>query len=351
MKETVAWENDTVVLLDQTKLPQEESYVVCDTYPVVVQAIRTMVVRGAPAIGVAAAMGIALGALHLTASSGETFIQQFEVICDEFARTRPTASNLFWAIQRMRRLVAVHSHEGIETLKQLLRREAIAIAEEDVCCNRQMGQVGKGLIRDGATVLTHCNAGALATVGYGTALGVIRAAHEEGKQVRVMACETRPLLQGARLTAWELKESSIPVTVITDNMAGYAMRKGYISCVLTGADCICANGDVVNKIGTYSLAVLAHEHSIPFYVAAPLSTLELNRRRGHEVPIEERDAREVTHIGEKNILPVGVGVWNPAFDVTPAKYVSAIITERGMVTKPYRRSLSALNRSSARGGG
>ena len=339
MIKTIAWENDRVILLDQTKLPFEETYLVCDSYAAVAESIKKMVVRGAPAIGVAAAMGIALGALCIKTREYDGFKQRIEKVCQEFAQTRPTAVNLFWAIERMKNLVITHSDRSVKELKSLLRKEAVKIGEEDIKINRQIGQVGKGLIKDGYAVLTHCNAGALATAGYGTALGVIRAAFEESKKVKVLACETRPFLQGARLTAWELKQSGIPVTVITDGMAGYAMQKKQIDVVITGADCICLNGDVANKIGTYSLAVLAKEHKIPFYVAAPLSSVNLSFREGEAVSIEERDEKEVTHIEGKRIVPEGVKVWNPAFDITPSKYVSAIITEKEIVRRPYEKNL------------
>jgi methylthioribose-1-phosphate isomerase len=342
MIKTIAWKNDRVILLDQTKLPFEETYLVCDSYDAVVESIKKMVVRGAPAIGVAAAMGIALGALCIKAREYDEFKQRIEKVCQEFAQTRPTAVNLFWAIERMKNLVITHSDRSVKELKSLLRKEAVKIGEEDIKINRQIGQVGKGLIKDGYAVLTHCNAGALATAGYGTALGVIRAAFEENKKVKVLACETRPFLQGARLTAWELKQSGIPVTVITDGMAGYAMQKKQINVVITGADCICLNGDVANKIGTYSLAVLAKEHKIPFYVAAPLSSVNLSFREGEAVSIEERDEKEVTHIEGKRIVPEGVKVWNPAFDITPSKYVSAIITEKEIVKRPYKKNLRKL---------
>lgn len=339
---TIAWEKDKVVLLDQTRLPLEETYLVCGDYYAVAEAIRRMVVRGAPAIGVAAAMGIALGALSIKGNAYDAFRQQVEKICQEFAHTRPTAINLFWAIERMKNLVSVHSGKRVEELKVLLKQEALKIGEEDIQINRRIGEVGKELIKDGDAVLTHCNAGALATAGYGTALGVIRAACEEGKKVRILACETRPFLQGARLTAWELRESGIPTTVITDSMAGYAMQKRKIGLVLTGADCVCLNGDVANKIGTYSLAVLAKEHSIPFYVAAPLSSINFGCEKGEAVSIEERDEREVTHMGGKRVVPEGIQVWNPAFDITPAKYISAIITEKGVAESPYRSNLKKL---------
>jgi len=327
MIKTIAWKGDKVILLDQTKLPLEETYLVCGEYREVAEAIRKMVVRGAPAIGVAAAMGIALGALSAKAPTYDEFTHQFERICQEFAKTRPTAVNLFWAIERMKKLVITHRAKGVEEIKSLLKKEARVIGEEDIKINQRIGRSGKKLIKDGDTILTHCNAGALATAGYGTALGVIRAAFEEGKHLSVIACETRPFLQGSRLTAWELKKSGIPVTVITDGMAGYAMQKLKINSVITGADCICLNGDVANKIGTYGLAVLAGEHGIPFYVA---------------VPLEERDGGEVTHIGGRRVVPEGVGVWNPAFDITPSRYVRAIITEKGIVRRPYIRSIKKL---------
>jgi methylthioribose-1-phosphate isomerase len=342
MIKTVAWEKDRVILIDQTKLPVEHVYIICEDYSSVAAAIKTMVVRGAPAIGVAAAMGIALGALHSKASTYDEFKEQFDTICHAFAQTRPTAVNLFWAIDHMQKLVIAHSDKSVKELKSLLIDEACTMGEEDIQINRQIGRVGKELIGDGDTILTHCNAGALATAGYGTALGVIRAAHEEGKKIRVIACETRPFLQGARLTAWELKESGIPVTVITDSMAGYAMHKKKITSVITGADCICSNGDVANKIGTYSLAVLAREHHLPFYVAAPFSTVSLTCARGDGVAIEERDRGEVTHIAGQRITPEDVDVWNPAFDITPSKYISALITEKGLVKRPYKRNLGKL---------
>ena len=342
MADTLFWENDRVMLLDQTKLPVEQVYLACEDYRAVAAAIQGMVVRGAPAIGVAAAMGIALGALRTRAADRNDFRRQFEEICGDFAKTRPTAVNLFWAIDHMKRLVDAHGDSSIESLQGLLKAEAIRMAEEDISINRRIGAMGKELISNGDTVMTHCNAGALATAGYGTALGVIRAAHEEGKKIAVFACETRPYLQGARLTAWELKEIGIPVTVITDSMAGHAMRTKGIALVITGADCVCANGDVANKIGTYSLAILAREHGIPFYVAAPLSTINMRRKTGADVSIEERSPREITHFGEKRIVPEGVNVWNPAFDITPAKYLSGLVTEKGIIRKPYKRNLARL---------
>ena len=340
--DTIFWEKDRVLLLDQTRLPLEKVYLTCDDHRAVAAAIRDMVVRGAPAIGVAAAMGIALGALRIRAADRDDFRRRFEEICGEFAATRPTAVNLFWAIDRMKRLVDAHGGGSLESLQERLKQEALKMAGEDIGINRRLGAMGRELIRNGDTLLTHCNAGALATAGDGTALGVIRAAHEEGKKIEVFACETRPFLQGARLTAWELKESGIPVTVITDSMAGHAMRTKKIALVITGADCVCANGDVANKIGTYSLAVLAREHGIPFYVAAPVSTINMRRKTGDEVSIEERSPVEMTHFGGKRIVPEGVSVWNPAFDITPAKYLSGLITEKGIIRKPFKRNLAGL---------
>lgn len=331
-----------MVLLDQTRLPLEEVYLACDDYHAVAKSIEKMVVRGAPAIGVAAAMGIALGALSIRARAYGEFKKKMDRICREFARTRPTAVNLFWAIDRMNSLVVAQSEKSIEELQSLLKREALKIGEEDIAINRQIGQLGKKLVKNGSTVLTHCNAGALATAGYGTALGVIRAAHESGKKIDVVACETRPFLQGARLTAWELKKSSIPVMVITDGMAGYAMQKKQIDLVITGADCICLNGDVANKIGTYSLAVLAKEHRIPFYVAAPISSMNPRFADGQSIVIEERDGKEVSHVAGKRMIPKGVPVWNPAFDITPSRYIAAIITEKGIVRRPYKKNIKNL---------
>ncbi|MGH9833734.1 MAG: S-methyl-5-thioribose-1-phosphate isomerase, partial [Blastocatellia bacterium] len=300
--------------------------------------------RGAPAIGVAAAMGVALGARDTQASSAEEFDKAFNQICDVIGSTRPTAVNLFWAIERMRNLCANlrSDNRPLDEIRARLIEESKLMHEEDVETNRAMGRHGAELIADGATVLTHCNAGALATAGYGTALGVIRAAVEAGKRVAVFADETRPFLQGARLTAWELDKDGIPVTLITDNMAGHFMKRGDINCVIVGADRITANGDVANKIGTYSVAVLAKENGIPFYVAAPISTLDLKLESGDEIPIEERDEREVTHVKEVQLAPPGINVANPAFDVTPNRYIAAIITERGVARPPFAESLKRL---------
>ena len=336
---TIEWRNGSVVMIDQRLLPSREVYRVYRDHREVARAIKDMVIRGAPAIGVAAGMGIALGARALRPGD---LSRDFERLCRAFAATRPTAVNLFWAIERMRRVFTRNQHRPIDTLRTLLEREALAMHDEDVAANRRMGEYGAALIEDGATILTHCNAGALATAGYGTALGVVRAAREAGKRVQVIACETRPFLQGARLTAWELKRDRIPVTLITDNMAAHFMQRGRVSCVVVGADRVAANGDVANKIGTYTVAVLAKEHGIPFYVAAPISTVDLDTPDGSKIPIEQRASTEVTHLAGKQIAPDAVRVENPAFDVTPSKYVAAIITERGVARAPYEESLAEL---------
>jgi methylthioribose-1-phosphate isomerase len=344
MLPTIEWKDDSVVMIDQRKLPCEEVYVTCRTANEVAKAIKTMVIRGAPAIGVAAAMGIALGMRRSKATGTKQFATEFQKTCDLMAGTRPTAVNLFWAIDRMKKAFAEAAQGGgsVDEIKQRLTREALAIHDEDVQSCRTMGAHGADLVPEDARILTHCNAGALATAGYGTALGVIRAAAEQGKKVAVMADETRPFLQGARLTAWELVKDGIDTTVITDNMAGAMMRLGNVDLVVVGADRIAANGDVANKVGTYGVAVLAKEHGIPFYVAAPISTVDLNTQDGGGIPIEERNDREVTHVGSSRLTPEGARVRNPAFDVTPAKYVTAIITERGIARPPYSESLSRL---------
>lgn len=336
---TIEWVEDAVVMIDQRFLPGKETYVRCLTYQEVANAIRDMIIRGAPAIGVAAAMGIALGAVSLHAGTFDDFYMEYEKICDVMAATRPTAVNLFWAVDRMKRFCCANKDTEIRNLKRLLKDEALRIFKEDLEINKGIGRNGNPLIPNGARILTHCNAGALATAGYGTALGVVRAAHEAGKNIRVFADETRPFLQGARLTTWELMKDSIPVTLITDNMAGYYMKKGMIDLVIVGADRIAGNGDTANKIGTYSVAVLAREHNIPFYVAAPISTLDLSLKNGDEIPIEERNIREVTHIFDCQIAPDGINVLNPAFDVTPGRYIKAIITERGIVEAPFEEGL------------
>ena len=334
MVPTVEWKDGAVRLLDQSRLPTHVEFVECRDYRAVAQAIRELKVRGAPAIGVTAAMGVALGAQAVADTDYDTFANEVRKICDHLAASRPTAVNLFWALARMKDTLAALRNKTIAEIKTELVRESQAILEEDIALCKAMGRHGATLIHSGQTVLTHCNAGALATAGYGTALGVIRAAWEQGKQIRVIADETRPVLQGARLTAWELMQDKIPVTLITDNMAGALMRQGKIQLCVVGADRIAANGDVANKIGTYSVAVLARAHNIPFYVAAPYSTIDLNTASGADIPIEQRNPLEVTAIhGSHPVAPEGVEVFNPAFDVTPADLITGIITERG-VFKP-----------------
>jgi len=334
MVPTVEWKDGAVRLLDQSRLPAVVEFLDCHDYQTVADTIRTLKVRGAPAIGVTAAMGVALGAQAINAMDYSSFAQAVFKICDELATTRPTAVNLFWAIERMRHKLESLRAQPVSAIKQALVVESQAILEEDIRLCKTMGQHGAELIRDGQTVLTHCNAGSLATAGYGTALGVIRTAWEQGKKIKVIADETRPVLQGARLTAWELMQDQIPVTLITDNMAGSLMRQGNIHLCVVGADRIAANGDVANKIGTYSVAVLAKAHNIPFYVAAPYSTIDMKTKSGADIPIEQRHPSEVTTIhGSHPVAPKDVVVYNPAFDVTPAELVTAIITERG-VFKP-----------------
>lgn len=342
MFKTVEWKNNSIVMIDQRLLPNEEVYRTYTDYLDVAEAIRAMVVRGAPAIGVAAAMGVALGAFQINAKGRKEFVKEFEKICKVMASTRPTAVNLFWAIDRMKRVVKANIGMSPDELKERLVCEAKEIHDEDIEINKKMGRHGSKLIKNKATVLTHCNAGALATAGYGTALGVIRAAIEDGKKIKVFADETRPFLQGSRLTAWELMKDGIDTTLITDNMAGYMMKKGLIDLVIVGADRIAANGDTANKIGTYSVAVLAKEHKIPFYVAAPISTIDLNIKHGDKIPIEERDIREVTHIKDIPIAPKNIKVKNPAFDVTPNRLITAIITEKGVARKSFEKSLKRM---------
>jgi methylthioribose-1-phosphate isomerase len=342
MIQTLEWTDSGVRFIDQTKLPTEETYILCKTHQQVADVIRNMVVRGAPAIGVAAAMGIALGVKNSKASTVGELKAEFEEISDVLGKTRPTAVNLFWAIARMRDRFESLRIRPVPQIKQALVEEARRMHAEDIRANQAMGRHGAGLMPASGGVLTHCNAGALATCGYGTALGVIRAAIEQGKKIHVYADETRPFLQGSRLTAWELMKDGIPTTVISDNMAGAIMKQGKIGAIVVGADRIARNGDVANKIGTYTVAVLAHEHAIPFYVAAPFSTIDLATSDGDKIPIEQRSASEVTHIAGKQMVPDGVQVENPAFDVTPAKYVTAIITERGIVRAPYEESLRKL---------
>ena len=342
MIQTLEWTDKGVRFIDQTKLPTEEIYVVCKTHEQVADAIRTMIVRGAPAIGVAAAMGIALGAKDSKAETVGDLKRDLDQICDNMGKTRPTAVNLFWAIRRMQEKFERLRIRPIAQIKQELVEEAKRMHAEDIAANQAMGRHGATLMPSEGGVLTHCNAGALATAGYGTALGVIRAAVEQGKKIHVYADETRPFLQGSRLTAWELMKDGIPTTVISDNMAGAMMRQGKIGAIVVGADRIAANGDVANKIGTYSVAVLAKENGIPFYVAAPISTVDLACATGEKIPIEQRNAREITHIAGKQMTPDGVSIENPAFDVTPAKYISAIITEKGIAREPYAQSLPRL---------
>jgi methylthioribose-1-phosphate isomerase len=335
--ETIAWTPDGVVMIDQTRLPNETAFVTCRTYVEVADAIRNMVIRGAPAIGVAAAMGVALGALH-----SEDLETDMPIICDTLAKTRPTAVNLFWGIDRMRVLYLSMRDAPLGEIRASLVAEAQKIRQEDIAINEAMGRHGAPLVPDGKTVLTHCNAGALATAGFGTALGVIRAAVRMGKRIDVFAGETRPFLQGSRLTAWELQRDGIETTVITDGMAGHFLKTGRIGCVVVGADRVAANGDVANKVGTYGVAVLAKENNVPFYVAAPVSTLDLSLTSGDAIPIEERAAKEVTHVQGVLVAPEGIRVANPAFDVTPNRYITAIITERGVARAPYTESLRSL---------
>lgn len=344
MLPTIEWRDGAVVMIDQRKLPAEEVYVECRTAPEVAKAIKTMVIRGAPAIGVAAAMGLALGVETSKATGTQKLATEFYRLCELMAATRPTAVNLFWAIDRMKAsfAAAVTAGESVNQIKARLIAEARAIHDEDVASCRAIGEHGADVVADGSHVLTHCNAGALATAGYGTALGVIRGAVERGKKVAVFADETRPFLQGARLTAWELVKDGIDTTVITESMAAPLMRDGRINLVVVGADRIAANGDTANKVGTYTVALVAREHKVPFYVAAPVSTIDLDTPDGRQIPIEERPAREVTHVKAVRLAPEGAKVFNPAFDVTPHALITGIITERGIARPPYTESLAAL---------
>jgi len=341
MLPTIDWQDDAIVMIDQRKLPTAEVWVRCTSATEVARAIKTMVIRGAPAIGVSAAMGIALGMRKSKATGTRAFAAEFQKICDMMAATRPTAVNLFWAIERMKQTFAAVAQAGasVDEIRARLEAESRAIHDEDVESCRAMGRHGAAFVPDGARILTHCNAGALATAGYGSALGVIRAAVEAGKKVSVYADETRPFLQGARLTAWELVRDGIDTTVITDNMAGYMMQQRLIDLVIVGADRIAANGDFANKIGTYSVAVLAKAHGIPLYVAAPVSTVDLATPDGSGIPIEERPIREVTHVGPTRVAPEGAKIRNPAFDVTPHAYLRAIFTEKGVCEAPFTESL------------
>ena len=342
MIKTVEYVDGKVRMIDQTRLPLEKVFVDCKTIEDVDNAIRTMIIRGAPAIGVAAAMGVSLGAESIEAKDFATFYTELEKKCDALAKSRPTAVNLAWGIERMKRTARESKNLGIPELKQKLKQEALDICEEDIAANKAMGEFGQSLIDDNSTVLTHCNAGALATAGFCTALGVIRAAVNAGKNINVLANETRPFLQGARLTVWELMEDRIPVKLITDGMSGFFMRKDEIDVVVVGADRIAGNGDVANKIGTYMVAVMAQKHGIPFYVAAPISTLDLSLASGEEIPIEERSADEVAYVNNKRITPEGASIAHPAFDVTPNDLVTAIITDKGIAKPPYTESLKKL---------
>jgi len=342
MVKTIEWKDNTVRMLDQTLLPNKVVYKTYRDYKAVADAITRLVVRGAPAIGVAAAMGVALGALKIKAKDIPAFKKELSKVTKKLAASRPTAVNLFWAIERMERFVEESTTTNVEVLKKKLIAEAKRVLREDIAINKLIGKNGGELIKNNWTILTHCNAGSLATGGYGTALGVIRGAKAAGKKIKVFADETRPVLQGSRLTAWELMEDKIDVTLITDNMAGALMHQGLIDCVVVGADRIASNGDVANKIGTYSVAVLARAHGIPFYVAAPLSTIDTNIKTGEEIPIEERDSTEVTHVQGKRIAPLKCKVRNPAFDVTPAWLVNGIVTEKGVVKAPYKSGIKKL---------
>lgn len=347
MIQPVLWKNNKVVLIDQNALPASEKQVICSNYREVVAAIKDMTVRGAPAIGVAAAMAAALGALSLPPKPLEAFEEKFNKICDEIATARPTAHNLFWTLRQMRKALENIKTSGKNNPALHLVKEAKRICAEDEAINKQMGKNGRVLLAAGDSILTHCNAGALATAGYGTALGVIRAAFAEGKKLHVYVDETRPLLQGARLTAWEMQKEKIPATLITDNMAGYLMRQGKIDKIIIGADRIARNGDTANKIGTYSLAVLARAHRLPFYVAAPVSTFDFTLRNGAEIPIEERNPEEVKQIRGIILSPPEINVYNPAFDVTPAKWITAFITEKGILTAPFGRAIARLRKGGA----
>ncbi len=342
MVDTIAWEDAGEVMNDPRVLPPEETFLTLEDYNEVAEAIQSLVIRGAPAIGVAAAMGVAIGVKKADPANLDV---EFQQICETLAATRPTAVNLFWAIERMKRLYESMRGKPYEEVRDMLIAEAKQMKLDDIAINQAMGRNGADLVADGKTVLTHCNAGALATAGYGTALGVIRAAVEAGKKIDVFADETRPFLQGARLTAWELQQDNIPTTVITDNMAGHFLRSGRIGCVVVGADRIAGNGDVANKIGTYSVAVLAKENKIPFYVAAPISTLDMSLSSGDQIPIEQRPTTEVSEMGGVQLTPAEINIENPAFDVTPNQYVTAIITERGVARAPFVDSLRALANS------
>ncbi|MZG31223.1 MAG: S-methyl-5-thioribose-1-phosphate isomerase [Nitrospinae bacterium] len=342
MIKTIEYVDGVVRMIDQTRLPSEKVFVDCKTIEDVEHAIKTMIIRGAPAIGVAAAMGVSLGADTINASSFDEFYAVMEKQCNKLGKSRPTAVNLAWAIKRMKRVAQDSKDLPVPELKSRLKEEALTILTEDISINESMGKHGQTLVENGNVILTHCNAGALATAGFGTALGVIRASVNAGKNINVLANETRPFLQGARLTAWELKEDNIPVKLITDNMCGFFMKNGEVDLVVVGADRIAGNGDIANKIGTYMVAVLAKENNIPFYVAAPVSTLDLSLTSGDEIPIEERSAEEVVNINKKRIAPEDIDVAHPAFDITPNELVTAIITEQGIAHPPFTESLKAM---------
>ncbi len=339
---TIEWKDSMVTMIDQRKLPNEEIYLECKTYEGVADAIKSMAIRGAPAIGVAAAMGIALGAIRFRGSDKFEFKEHMDEVMNVLSKTRPTAVNLFWSINQMRTLLNINKDKSIDELKEIVVNNAKQIYEDDIKICKMIGENGSELLKDGMTVMTHCNAGALATAGYGTALGVIRSAIEKGKNINVIANETRPFLQGSRLTAWELSKDNIPVTLITDNMAGYVMKNKKVDAVVVGADRVASNGDVANKIGTYSLSILAKDHNIPFYVAAPLSTIDWSCESGEYIPIEERNKEEITHIGDKRIA-ADINVYNPAFDITPHENIKSIITENGVAFNPLESNLKKIN--------
>jgi len=344
MYQPIQWKNDHILLLDQTRLPGEEVYIECRDIDAAADAIKRLAVRGAPALGVVAAMAVALEARNIQSSSTEGFYQELRKLCDRILSTRPTAVNMAWSLKRVQDTLQKTHISDISALKKLLEQEALAIFKEDIEANRQIGRHGQELVPDSATIVTICNTGSLATAGYGTAFGVMRAAAESGKKILVVSCETRPLLQGCRLTAWELQKNNIPFVLITDSMAGYYMKKRGANLVIIGADRIAANGDAANKIGSYSLAILAHHHQVPFYVAAPLSTIDPDTRQGEDIQIEERKPEEITCIGTQRIAPHGTAVWNPAFDVVPSSLIAGFITEKGVLRPPYQESLQKVLR-------
>jgi len=337
---TIEWKDDKVILIDQRKLPTEEAYNAYDDYLSLAHAIENMTVRGAPAIGVTAAMGVALGAMGIGVKTFDEYYEKLITICDRLGKTRPTAVNLFWAIDRMKACALANKEKTVDEITKVLKEEALKIYAEDIKSNRTIGRNGEKLLRDGQTVLTHCNAGALATASYGTALGVFYAATDAGKRIHAIACETRPRMQGSKLTAWELQKHGLEVTVISDTMVGSVMQRGMVNACIVGADRIAANGDVANKIGTYQVAVLARRHKIPFYVAAPLSTIDAGIASGADIPIEERDPSEITHIEAIQITPNFVDIFNPSFDVTPSELITAIITDKGVLEAPFANSIA-----------